>query len=38
MPITAFYDAQGRLIDVANGALLEPQLRAALQQLYGVEV
>ena len=36
MPLTAFYDAQGRLLDVERGALPESALRAALQQLYHV--
>lgn len=36
MPVTAFYDAQGKLLNVARGELPEPALRQALQQLYGV--
>lgn len=38
MPITAFYDAGGKLVDFAGGALSEPALRARLRSLYGVEV
>jgi thiol-disulfide isomerase/thioredoxin len=38
MPITAFYDAQGRLVDLARGALPEDALRDRLRQLYGVSV
>jgi cytochrome c biogenesis protein CcmG/thiol:disulfide interchange protein DsbE len=38
MPITAFYDARGRLLHVAGGALPEDALRQALRQLYGVDV
>jgi thiol-disulfide isomerase/thioredoxin len=36
MPITAFYDADGRLVDVARGALPEDALWDRLHQLYGV--
>ena len=36
MPMTAFYDAQGQLIDVARGALVGTSLKRTLQQLYGV--
>jgi len=36
MPITAFYDAQGKLVYVSPGALREPDLRAALHQHSGV--
>lgn len=35
MPLTAFYDAQGRLLDAHLGLLPEPALRAAIRQLYG---
>jgi thiol-disulfide isomerase/thioredoxin len=35
MPITAFYDASGRLVDVNRGALPESALRADLQRLFG---
>lgn len=38
MPITAFYDAQGNLVDFVGGALPEDDLRARLRTLYGVEV
>lgn len=38
MPITAFYDDQGRLVDFAGGALPEEALREKLRQLYGVNV
>lgn len=36
MPITAFYDAEGNLVDVAFGALLGGALDDQLQELYGV--
>jgi thiol-disulfide isomerase/thioredoxin len=36
MPITAFYDARGRLIDTALGALTGTLLDQKLQQHYGV--
>jgi len=35
MPITAFYDAKGKLLYVNPGALPEDALRARLQTLYG---
>ena len=38
MPITAFYDADGTLLDVAGGALPDDALFDRLRQLYGVEV
>lgn len=38
MPVTAFYDARGRLVDFAGGALPEEALRRKLRQLYDVEV
>ena len=36
MPITAFYDAGGKLLDVHPGQLTPDKLRARLQELYGV--
>jgi thiol-disulfide isomerase/thioredoxin len=36
MPITAFYDAAGRLVDVNRGALPDSALRQMLQHLFGV--
>jgi thiol-disulfide isomerase/thioredoxin len=36
MPITAFYDATGRLVDVNRGALPETALRQRIQQLFGI--
>jgi cytochrome c biogenesis protein CcmG/thiol:disulfide interchange protein DsbE len=36
MPLTAFYDADGRLINVQRGALLGDSLSQALQQLFAV--
>ncbi|GAC1364902.1 MAG: hypothetical protein NVSMB32_07890 [Actinomycetota bacterium] len=36
MPITAFYDPDGKLVDFADGALPEATLRAKLRQLYGL--
>ncbi len=38
MPITAFYDADGALVDGVGGALSEDVLLDKLNQLYGVEV
>jgi len=38
MPVTAFYDAAGRLIDLWAGALPEDALLGKLRQLYDVEV
>ena len=38
MPITAFYDAEGRLLDVAGGALPDDALRQTLRTLYGVSI
>lgn len=38
MPITAFYDADGSLVDVAGGALPETALHERLQVLFGVEI
>lgn len=36
MPITAFYDGDGRLLHVERGALPESSLRARLHQFYGI--
>lgn len=36
--ITAFYDRQGRVVDMAPGALPDDALRHKLRQLYDVEV
>jgi thiol-disulfide isomerase/thioredoxin len=36
MPISAFYDADGKLVAVERAALPESTLRARLHQLYGV--
>jgi len=36
MPITAFYDAHGRLVDINRGALPEAALRQLLRQLFGI--
>lgn len=38
MPVTAFYDARGRLVHFAPGALPDDALRHKLRQLYDVEV
>lgn len=38
MPLTAFYDADGKLLDVERAALPETALRAKVHQLYGVDV
>lgn len=38
MPITAFYDAEGKLVDFVGGALPESALRDRVRALYGVEV
>lgn len=36
MPITAFFDAEGRLVNTNSGTLSESQLRAELARLFGV--
>lgn len=36
MPVTAFYDADGRLVDTHVGVLPEPALRAALAERFGI--
>jgi thiol-disulfide isomerase/thioredoxin len=36
MPMTAFYDTHGRLLNVARGALLGHDLDQAIKQLYGI--
>lgn len=36
MPLTAFYDSQGKLLDVERGALPESSLRTKLTELYGI--
>jgi cytochrome c biogenesis protein CcmG/thiol:disulfide interchange protein DsbE len=36
MPLNAFYDAEGTLLDVGRGALLEGKLAASLERMYGV--
>ena len=36
MPLNAFYDADGTLLEVGRGALLEGKLAASLKRLYGV--
>jgi cytochrome c biogenesis protein CcmG, thiol:disulfide interchange protein DsbE len=36
MPVTAFYDARGHLVEVERAALPEPALRADLQHLLGI--
>ena len=38
MPLTAFYDAQGRLVEVNRAALPEDALRAKLRALYDLTV
>lgn len=38
MPLTAFYDANGRLLAVVTGAISEDDLRTRLHTLYGVTV
>jgi thiol-disulfide isomerase/thioredoxin len=38
MPITAFYDRQGHLIETAYGALLGDALARMLERLYGVDL
>ncbi len=37
MPLTAFYDADGKLLSTNPGALSEAALRANIAQLYGIE-
>lgn len=36
MPITAFYDPGGRLVDVWNGVLVGGQLQERLHTLFGI--
>ncbi|MDQ1654522.1 MAG: cytochrome c biosis protein CcmG, thiol:disulfide interchange protein DsbE [Cryptosporangiaceae bacterium] len=36
MPVTAFYDANGKLLHVQKGGLLEDDLRLTLKQVYGI--
>jgi len=36
MPITAFYDSNGNLVNVVNGIMDEGRLRGALSSLFGV--
>ena len=38
MPLTAFYGADGRLLDVERAALPEDILRSRLRTLYGLAV
>ena len=38
MPLTAFYDENGRVVHTQLGALSESQLRDAIRQLYGIEL
>lgn len=38
MPLTAFYDADGRLLHTQLGSLTEGQLREAIGQFYGIDV
>jgi cytochrome c biogenesis protein CcmG, thiol:disulfide interchange protein DsbE len=38
MPLTAFYDASGKLLTVVFGAIGEDDLKSRLQTLYGVKV
>lgn len=37
MPITAFYDAEGNLVDFAGGELTEADLRQRIETLYGID-
>ena len=36
MPLNAFYDADGRLLDVTRGALVDNRLREEVQRIFGV--
>lgn len=36
MPLTAFYDRNGRLVTVVRGTVPEPALRQRIKQLYGI--
>jgi cytochrome c biogenesis protein CcmG/thiol:disulfide interchange protein DsbE len=38
MPLNAFYDADGNLLDTGRGALLEGKLPEVLKRLYGVDL
>ena len=37
MPLTAFYDEAGRLLDVRIGSITEAQLRGQISTLYGID-
>lgn len=37
MPLTAFYDSQGKLLDVERTEVPEPTLRALLHRYYGID-
>ncbi len=37
MPVTAFYDAEGDLVDFAGGELTEGDLRQRIETLYGID-
>lgn len=38
MPVNAFYDADGNLLDAVRGALLEERLSEKLRQFYGTDL
>lgn len=38
MPLNAFYDSEGNLLDTGRGALLEGKLPAVLKRFYGVDL
>ncbi len=38
LPVTAFYDAQGRVVDFSPGMLTQAELQQRLQQSFGVQV
>jgi rhodanese-related sulfurtransferase len=38
LPVTAFYDSHGKLVDFAGGMLTQPELEARIAKLYGVAV
>jgi hypothetical protein len=38
MPLTAFYDENGQLLDVQLGSINEATLRGNLTEFYGIEL
>jgi hypothetical protein len=38
LPVTAFYDAQGKLVELSAGTLTQQQLQQHIKTNYGVDV